>query len=242
MSRTSYEHLIYLQFRSCVNWEDNSFSNSMGKDKSFGPFYVIQTNYKLVDEINKCYARLDSSYYLQRLTNSNRSAQKLFYKLLQWLLMVCLLSLLKRWSILFYNTSARHEQHECNMKHERHECDTNDTSATQARHERHKCNTSATRATRVWHQCYTNDTSVTRRRNFDFDNATSENIFSHPYISYLLNERLQGEEQFHSKNCLLEMPRSHTKMHLKSAPQKQKFVMAKAISKSCSCMFPHSYA
>ena len=62
--------------------------------------------------------------------------------------------------------------------------------------------------------------------NFDFDNDVSENLFSHPYISYMDNERLQGEEQFHSKSYLLEMPRSHAKMHLKSEPQKlnyQKF-------------------
>ena len=32
-------------------------------------------------------------------------------------------------SSLFYNTSARHEQHECDM---------NDTSATQVRHKRHE--------------------------------------------------------------------------------------------------------
>ena len=68
-------------------------------------------------------------------------------------------------------------------------------------------------------------------RNFDFDNGTSDNIFSHPYISYMTNERVQGEEQIHSKNYLLEMPRSHAKMHLKSAPQKLNFVMAKAKSK-----------
>ena len=41
----------------------------------------------------------------------------------------------------------------------------------------------------------------------------------------MANERLQEEEQFHSKNYLLEMLRSHAKMHLKSAPQKLNFVM-----------------
>ena len=59
----------------------------------------------------------------------------------------------------------------------------------------------------------------------------------------MVNERLQEEEQFHFKNYLLEMPLSHTKMRLESAPQ------AKAISKSykldCSCKclytFPYSY-
>ena len=42
---------------------------------------------------------------------------------------------------------------------------------------------------------------------------TSENIFSHLYISYTTNER-QGVEQFHSKNYVLEMPRSLTEMGL----------------------------
>ena len=34
----------------------------------------------------------------------------------------------------------------------------------------------------------------------------------------LISEVSQGEEQFHSKNCLLEMPHSYAKMCLKSAP------------------------
>ena len=66
----------------------------------------------------------------------------------------------------------------------------------------------------------------------------------------MANERLQEEDQFRSKNYLLEMPRSHAKMRLKSAPQKMNFVIAKAISNSytidCSCKynctFSHSYA
>ena len=93
---------------------------------------------------------------------------------------------------------------------------------------RHECDTSATRTTRV--------------KNFDFDNGTNENIFSHPYIYYIVSERLQGNEQFHSKNYILEIPCSYAKMQLKSAPQKLNFVMSKAISKSytdcCSCKCP----
>ena len=84
-------------------------------------------------------------------------------------------------------------------------------------------NTSATRVQRKWHKCDTNatewdtnDTSATRVKIFDFDNDTSENIFSHSRISYMTNERPQGEEQFHSKNYLLEIPCSHVKMRLKS--------------------------
>ena len=55
----------------------------------------------------------------------------------------------------------------------------------------------------------------------------------------MAGERLQGDEQLHSKNYLLEMPHSHARMRLKSAPQKLNFSMAKDISKSytldCSC-------
>ena len=51
-------------------------------------------------------------------------------------------------------------------------------------------------------------------------------------ISHTVNQRLQGEQQFHSKNYQLEMPSSHAKMCLKSAPQKLKFAMAEFISKS----------
>ena len=57
--------------------------------------------------------------------------------------------LVQRKDCLLYNTSARHERHECQ----------------------------------------TNDASATRVKNFDFDNATSENIFSHPYVSYIANEK-----------------------------------------------------
>ena len=109
-------------------------------------------------------------------------------------------------------------------------------------------NTSETGATQVQHKCYTNDTSATQMtqiKNFDFDNEMSKNIFSHPYIYYMASERLQGEEQFHTKNYLLEMSRFHAKMRLKSAPQKLNFLMAKAISKSCSldcsCIFDKNH-
>ena len=94
-----------------------------------------------------------------------------------------------------------------------------------------------------------NDTKATQVKNFNFNNNTSENTLSHPCISYMTSERLQGEEEFHSKNYLQEMPCSHVKMRLKSAPQKLNFVMAKAMSKSytlgcsckCPCTFLHSY-
>ena len=53
---------------------------------------------------------------------------------------------------------------------------------------------------------------------------------------------MKGEEQFLSKNNFVEIPRSHAKMHLKSAPQKLNFIMAKAISKcytiGCSSKCP----
>ena len=46
-------------------------------------------------------------------------------------------------SSLIYNTSARHEQHEC---------ETSDGNVTRVRHERQECETSATRTTRVRHE------------------------------------------------------------------------------------------
>ena len=92
--------------------------------------------------------------------------------------------------------------------------------------------TSDTSATRVRHECDTSATRTTRVKNFDFDHDTSENTFLQPYISYITNERLQGEKQFHFKNYLLEMSRYHAKMHLKIAPQKLYFVMTKTLSKS----------
>ena len=50
-------------------------------------------------------------------------------------------------------------------------------------------------------------------------------------LAILANERSKGKEQFHSKNYLLEMLRSHVKMLLKSAPKKLNFVLAKAYQK-----------
>ena len=136
------------------------------------------------------------------------------------------------------NTIATEMQHNCNT------CDTSPTRVW------HKCDTIETRKTWVWHECYTNDTSATQVKNFDFDNDTVKTIFSHPYIYYMASERLQQEEQLHTKNYRLKMSCFHSKMHLKSAPQKLNFLMAKAMSKictldcscKCSCTFPDSYA
>ena len=120
----------------------------------------------------------------------------------------------------------------------------------QATRVQHKCNKDATQMTRVQHQCYTNNTSATQVKNIDFDNDTGKNIFSQLYIYYMASKRLLGEKQFYYNNYLLEMSRFHPKMHLKSAPQKLNFLMAKAISKRCTlhysckypCTFPHRYA
>ena len=78
----------------------------------------------------------------------------------------------------------------------------------------------------------TNYTSATRMKNFDIENGTSESMLAHPCPYFMASKRLQGEEQFHSNNYILEMPCSHAKMCLKSASQKLNFVIAKAISKS----------
>ena len=93
-------------------------------------------------------------------------------------------------------------------------------------YEQHEFEASATQDKQ--HEC---DISATGVKNVDFDNDTSEKIFSHLYISHVANERLEEEKQFYSKNYLLEMPRSHVKMRSKNASQKLNFVTAKAISK-----------
>ena len=67
---------------------------------------------------------------------------------------------------------------------------------------------------------------------FFSDSALVISKHSHPYMSYMSNERWQGEELFQSKNHVLEMPPSHAKMRLKTAPQKLNFLMAKGIQKS----------
>ena len=62
----------------------------------------------------------------------------------------------------------------------------------------------------------TSDTSGSRVKNFDFDNDKFKNIFT-PLFYYMASERLQGQEQFHTKNYLSEMSRFHAKISLKSA-------------------------
>ena len=44
----------------------------------------------------------------------------------------------------------------------------------------------------------------------------------------MASERLKGEEQFHTKNYLLEMSRFHAKMRSKSAQQKTKLFNGKS--------------
>ena len=63
-------------------------------------------------------------------------------------------------------------------------------------------------------------------------NDVGDNIFSNLCVSYLANERIKEDEQFHCKNYLLEMSYSHAKMGLKIAPQKLDFIIAKATSKN----------
>ena len=125
------------------------------------------------------------------------------------------------------------------------ECNTSDAYVTRVRHKWHKCNASATQ---VRHKSYANDKIATWVLHFDFDNDTGKNVFSHPYIYYMTRERLRGEEQFHTKNYLLEMS-FPCNMSFKSAPQKLNFLRTKAVSKSCTlhfsckcpCTFLHSY-
>ena len=67
-------------------------------------------------------------------------------------------------------------------------------------------NTSATRVQQKRHEWDTSEKFWFLYRD------ESENMYSHPYISYIANERLQGEEPFHSKKYLLDVHRSQAKM------------------------------
>ena len=51
----------------------------------------------------------------------------------------------------------------------------------------------------------------------------------------MASERLQREEQAHSKNYILEVPYSHAKICFKSAPQKLAKDMSKSCILDCSC-------
>ena len=68
------------------------------------------------------------------------------------------------------------------MRYERHECDMNATQTTRVQRERYIM-------TGLQHKCNTNDTSATRVKNFDSENGTSEDIFSHHYISYICSKQ-----------------------------------------------------
>ena len=100
-----------------------------------------------------------------------------------------------------------------------HKCNTSRTL-----HERHKCNTSATRTTRVQHEW----------KILILITTPVKTNFQTLIISYIASEKIRGEEQFHTKNYLLEMSPFYAKMRSKSAPKKLNFLMAKAISKSCT--------
>ena len=71
-------------------------------------------------------------------------------------------------------------------------CDKSAKRATRKRQEPHECDTSATQTTQG------------QVKKIDFDNNTSENIFSQLYIRYMGSKRLKGEKQFHPKNYLLQ--------------------------------------
>ena len=134
--------------------------------------------------------------------------------------------------------------------------DTRETIATRMQHECDTSDTSVTRGRQEQHECYTNDTGATRVQHewkILLLIKTQVKTFSHPYIFYMVSERLQGEEQFHTMNYILEMSLFHAKICLKSAPKKLNFLIkaiSKVISKSCTldcsckcpCTLPHSYA
>ena len=98
------------------------------------------------------------------------------------------------------------------------------TWVTRAQHEWDKRNTSATWVLHKWHESYTNDTSATQVRHewkiLVLITTPVKTHFHSRYIIYIANERLEGEEQFHSKDCLLQIPRSHAKTQFEKCTTK----------------------
>ena len=80
--------------------------------------------------------------------------------------------------------------------------------STRYEREGHKCETSATS---VRQNCYTNDTSATRVKNFDSDNDTRENIYSHQYTTLWQMEDYREKKNFIPRpsfwKCLVPMPK-----------------------------------
>ena len=102
--------------------------------------------------------------------------------------------------------------------------DTSDTSEVHTKQVQHE-----------WDTSETSDTSAKQTTRVQHDwkilILITTRLKMYFYTPILANERVQGEEQFCSKNYFLEIPSFHTKMHLKSTPQKLNFAMAKSISK-----------
>ena len=125
------------------------------------------------------------------------------------------------WYSLFYNMGTRHKGK------------TSDMSATGMIWLQQKWDRNGTSKTQVWEECYRNNTSATRVKNFDFDNDKSKNIFSHQYVSYMTNERLQGVEQFHSRStfwkCLIPIPKYVWKVYHKTELCKRQKLCQKVI-------------
>ena len=89
-----------------------------------------------------------------------------------------------------------------------HECDTSDTM-------RHECDTSVTQVLHERHECDTSE-------NVDFDNGTSKNIFSNPYIYFTIwkNKDCKERNNFILRTTfwksLVSMPKSFKKCTTKT--------------------------
>ena len=118
---------------------------------------------------------------------------------------------------------------------------------TSTKHKRHECDTSATR---VRHECYKNNKSVARMKKIDLITIRVKTYFHTPIFTIWQVKDYKETNNFITKATFWKLPCFHAKMRLKNAPQKLKFLMTKAISKSqtldcsckCPCMLLHSYA
>ena len=113
---------------------------------------------------------------------------------------------------------------------------TSNTSATRVQHDRHECDTSAKQTARLRH----------KKKKLNLITRRVKTYFHTPILAIWLmkdyKERNNFILRFTFSICIVQM-------RLKRAPQKLNFVIAKAISKSCTldcsckypCTLPHSY-
>ena len=109
---------------------------------------------------------------------------------------------------------------------------------TSARHERHECGTNATRTTRVQHECDTSDTSATRVRNLILITTRVKTYF-HTSILAMGQMKDYKEKNFILRTTFWKCAPQELNFVIAKVISKGYTLEC---SCKCSCTFLHSYA